>query len=84
MQVVSVDLIMDLRTLRSHVLFYSCERAQRVEAACGAKRLVTSYYTTMGASTRRADARLGSAHARNDVGCRKIEAVHATVLPRGA
>ena len=36
---------------------------------------------TGGASPRRADARLGSAHARNDRGCRRIEAVNATVLP---
>ena len=26
----------------------------------------------------------GSAHARNGRGCRQIEAVNATVLPRGA
>ena len=38
---------------------------------------------TRGASPRRADARLGSAHARNYRGCRQIEAVNATVLPRG-
>ena len=30
-----------------------------------------------GSSSRRADARLGSAHARNDRGCRQIEAVNA-------
>ena len=34
-------------------------------------------------SQRRADARLGSARARNYQGCRQIEAVNATVLPRG-
>ena len=32
----------------------------------------------------RTNARLGSAHARNHRGCRKIEAVNAIVLPRGA
>ena len=39
---------------------------------------------TRGASPRWADARLGSAHARNYRGCiiGKIEGVNATVLPR--
>ena len=38
---------------------------------------------TRGASPRRDDARLGSANVRNYRGCRQIEAVNATVLPRG-
>ena len=38
---------------------------------------------TRGASTRRADARFGSAHARDDRGGGQIEAVNATVLPGG-
>ena len=37
---------------------------------------------TRRASPRRADTRLGLAHARNDRGCRQIEGVNATVLPR--
>ena len=36
-----------------------------------------------GASPWRDDARLGSAHSRNYRGCRQIEAINATVLPRG-
>ena len=34
-------------------------------------------------SPRRADARLGSAYARNYGGCRQIEAENATAMPRG-
>ena len=41
------------------------------------------FKTTKAASPRWADARLGSANARNYRGCRQIEAVNATVLPRG-
>ena len=37
-----------------------------------------------GGSPRRTDARLGSAHARNYLGCRQVEAVKCdTVLSRG-
>ena len=40
-------------------------------------------HITRGASPRRADARLGFADGPNYRGCRQIEAVNATLLPRG-
>ena len=40
-------------------------------------------WSTRWASPQRDEARLGSAHTRNDRGCGQIEALIATVLPRG-
>ena len=45
---------------------------------------IENYTQYKGASPRRADARLGSAHARHGRGCRQIEAVGATVPPSSA
>ena len=51
----------------------------------GSNTIQKYFRSTKGAQPRRADARLGSAHARNYRGCtrRQIEAVNATILPRG-
>ena len=50
---------------------------------CNHNNIYFKYVCTRNTAPRRADARFGSAHARNDRGRRQIEAVNATALPRG-
>ena len=50
------------------------DKRDKIEGGDRAKQI---YIVTRGASPRRADARLSSAHARSYRGCRQIEAVNA-------
>ena len=57
--------------------------AAAVGYGIGSKLQNIVYIITKEVSPRRADARLGSAHARNEQGCKQIAAVNETALPRG-